>query len=91
MPDRPDVLDPQTLPRVSVQGPVTAIERNHPTFPEVWHTYVSRFPAAASRLQLGDFTLFRLAPEEVRYVGGFGAARTLHGTVLTTAARSLDD
>jgi putative heme iron utilization protein len=89
LPDRPEVLDPQTLPRVSVQGPIEAIERSDPAFSTAWGIYVERFPAAAPRLQLGDFTLFRLVPEEARYVGGFGAARTIRGDALRQAAIDL--
>ena len=84
-----EVLDPQTLPRVSVQGRVEAIERSEPTFAAAWEIYVERFPAAAPRLQLGDFTLFRLVPEEARYIGGFGSARTIRGDALRQAAVDL--
>lgn len=90
VPDRPEVLDPQTLPRVSVQGSFEPIERTDPTFSTAWAVYSERFPTAAPRLQLGDFTLFRMVPEEARYVGGFGAARTVRGDALRTAAADLD-
>jgi len=90
MPDRPDVIDPQTLPRLSVQGPVESIERTDPAFAEAWRIYVERLPTAAPRLQVGDFTLFRLIPEEARYVGGFAAARTIRGDALRSAAVDLE-
>ncbi|MDH5371602.1 MAG: CREG family protein [Acidimicrobiia bacterium] len=89
VPDRPDVLDPQTLPRASVQGSIQAIERNDPGFADAWGVYASRFPTAVPRLQLGDFTLYRLVPAEARYVGGFGAARTIRGDQLRNAANDL--
>ena len=89
LPDRPEVLDPQTLPRVSVQGIVVAIERTDPAFAPAWQTHIERLPAVAPRLQLGDFTLFRLIPDEARYVGGFGAARTIRGDALRQAAIDL--
>ncbi len=84
--DLPDVADPQTLPRVSVQGPVTVIARDDPEFEAAWHIYVGRLPAAASRLGLGDFTLYRLTPNEARFIGGFGGARTIKGDALRQAA-----
>ena len=90
VPDRPEVLDPQTLPRVSVQGSVEPIERTDPAFPGAWQIYAERLPAATPRLQLGDFTLFRLTLEEARYVGGFGSARTIRGDALRAAAVELD-
>ena len=89
MPDRADILDPQTLPRVSVQGPINAIERVDPAFADAWGVYGGRFPTAVPRLQLGDFTLYRLFPAEARYVGGFGAARTIRGDQLRAAAMDL--
>ena len=85
-PDRPDVADPQTLPRVSVQGSVVPIPREDPEFESAWNTYVGRFPAAAPRLGLGDFNIYRLVPSEARYVGGFGAARTIKSDALREAA-----
>ncbi len=86
LPDRPEVLDPQTLPRVSVQGSVHPIERDDSQFARTWQVYADRFPSAVPRLQLGDFTLYRLVPAEARYVGGFGAARTIRGEALRAAA-----
>jgi len=85
-PDGSDVADPQTLPRVSVQGAVVAILRDDPDFAAAWRTYVGRFPAAAPRLGLGDFNLYRLTPDEARYIGGFGGARTIKGDALREAA-----
>lgn len=89
VPDTPEVLDPQTLPRVSVQGWVEPVERTSSEFGAAWAVYSGRFPSAAPRLQLGDFTIFRLHPEEARYVGGFGAARTVRGDALQRAAAEL--
>ncbi len=85
-PDQADVADPQTLPRVSVQGAVVVIPRDDPEFAAAWRTYVGRFPAAAPRLGLGDFNLYRLTPNEARYIGGFGGARTIKGDALRAAA-----
>lgn len=90
MPDHSEVLDPQTLSRVSIQASAGPIERDDPTFPGAWEIYADRFPAANPRLQLGDFTLFRLLIEDARYVGGFGAARTIRGEALRAAAADLE-
>lgn len=88
-PDQPEVTDPQTIPRVSVQGIVEPIPRDDPEFGPAWQVYVDRFPFAAPRLGLGDFTLYRLVPESVRWVGGFGAARTIKPDALREAAQEL--
>jgi putative heme iron utilization protein len=84
--DGPDVADPQTLARVSVQGSVERIARDDAGFAAAWLAYVERFPSAESRLGLGDFTLYRLVPESARFIGGFGAARTIKGDALREAA-----
>lgn len=86
----PGTGDPQTLPRVSLQGRVTAIPRETPEFESAWASYVARFPEAAPRLGLGDFVLLRLVVDEARYVGGFARAATLGGAALREAARALD-
>lgn len=81
--------DPQTLPRVSLQGAAAVIARESAGFGPAWARYVERFPDAAPRLDLGDFQLFRLTPAEARYVGGFARATRLSGEDLREAARAL--
>ena len=88
-PDQPEVADPQTIARVSVQGTVEGIPRDDPGFGPAWQVYVDRFPFAAPRLQLGDFTLYRLVPSAARWVGGFGAARTIKPDALRAAAEQI--
>ncbi len=80
--------DPQTLPRVSLRGRVELVDRESEGFPAAWSVYVRRFPEAEPRLGLGDFVLFRLRPDEARYVGGFARAVTLTGDELREAARA---
>lgn len=83
--------DPQTLPRVSLQGRVTEIPRDAREFDAAWGCYVARFPEAAPCLGLGDFVLLRLVVDEARYVGGFARAVTLSGDALREAGRALPD
>ena len=45
-------------------------------------TYLQRFPDAASFFQMGDFQLFKLRIERVRYIGGFGNMYWLSGAEL---------
>jgi putative heme iron utilization protein len=85
----PGTGDPQTLPRVSLQGRVTEISREAPAFEAAWGCYVARFPEAAPRLGLGDFVLLRLVVDEARYVGGFARAVTLGGDALREAGRAV--
>jgi hypothetical protein len=81
--------DPQLLPRVSLQGQVTPIPRDHPEFAEAAACYVARFPASEMRFQLGDFVMFRFVADEARYVGGFARATTYSGAQLREAAEEL--
>jgi hypothetical protein len=41
--------------------------------------FLARFPESESLFQLGDFRLFKLRPERVRYIGGFGQMYWLGG------------
>lgn len=82
--------DPQTLPRVSLQGRVQEVPADLAGYASAWRRYVERFPDAESRRGLGDFRLFRLVVAEARYVGGFARAMTLSGEELREAARALE-
>lgn len=82
--------DPQTLPRVSLQGHVQEISADLAGYAATWARYAARFPDAESRRGLGDFHLFRMVVEEARYVGGFARAVTLAGEELREAARALE-
>lgn len=66
--------DPQELPRLSIEAVAAALPRDSEDFAAAWEVYASRFPAAAGRLALADFSLFRLSPTAARYVGGFARA-----------------
>jgi hypothetical protein len=79
--------DPQTLPRVTLNGLAEVLARTDPRFAGAAACYVARFPAAASRFDLGDFLLFRFLVTDARYVGGFARAVSLTGDELREAAR----
>lgn len=80
--------DPQTLPRVTLRGSVSVLDRESAAFAPAWTRYVERFPDAAPRVELADFLLFRFVPTDVRYVGGFARAVGLTGEELREAART---
>jgi hypothetical protein len=81
--------DPQTLPRVSLQGRALPIDRADEGFALAGARYVQRFPDALPRFQLGDFHLFRFTIDEARYVGGFARASSFSGDQLRETAREL--
>ncbi len=81
--------DPQELARATLYGTSEVVARGSSGFDEAWSVYVARFPAAAPRLGLADFDLFRLAVDEARYVGGFARAASVAPEELRTAAEQL--
>jgi heme iron utilization protein len=72
--------DPQRLQRVTINGTVRVVPRETDPFVRLGEAYVERFPDALPRFELGDFVLFELVPEDVRYVGGFARAARLTWT-----------
>lgn len=78
--------DPQLLPRVSLRGKATPIARDSAGFAAAAACYVERLPAAAPRLALTDFQLFRFVFEEARFVGGFARAARFEGDPLRKVA-----
>jgi hypothetical protein len=76
---RPDVGegDAQALARVTLQCVAEAIPRNDAGYATAREAYLAHLPTQAYLFDFPDFTLFRLAPREARYVGGFGKAFTL--------------
>ena len=77
--------DVQTLARITLAGraaPLAAEEQA-----AARERYLARLPAAAQLFALPDFVLFRFAPDEARYIGGFARAFTLTPEHLRQAAR----
>ena len=62
------------LPRLSVSAAVRTIDRDSPAFATATERLAAHFPAMATTLTLGDFTLYALALGRGRYVEGFARA-----------------
>ena len=84
-PDRLDA-DPLQLPRVSLEGTVTVLERGTAEYQAGRELYVARFPHSAQTFALGDFRLYRLALANGRLIGGFGRARSVSARILADLA-----
>lgn len=70
----------QNDPRIQTQGRVTVVGKAHPLdgrepYARRWLRY---FPENAQLFELGDFSFFRIAPQSVRHVAGFGQARWIN-------------
>jgi putative heme iron utilization protein len=66
--------DPLQIPRLSLQATVEVVERDSEAFAQASEVFVGRFPSASITLELVDFTLYRLAFRNGRYVAGFAQA-----------------
>ena len=70
------------LPRASIQGTAHEVASDAPDLPGLTAAYLGRFPDASPMFGFGDFSLFMIQPEWVRFVAGFGKAHSLSGESL---------
>jgi putative heme iron utilization protein len=75
----------QTLARITLAGTATPVAEVAQAAAR--ELYLARLPAATPLFEFPDFTLFRLVPDEARYVGGFARALTLTAEHLHQASR----
>jgi len=68
--------DPFTLMRVTIRGEATQI-KDGPK--DAW---LARFPEQAINFTLADFSFWRIAPRDARFVAGFGRIHNLSATEL---------
>ena len=66
--------DPFTLMRVSVRGEATLLNEKNESLKEQW---LARFPEQVINFQLADFSFWRIAPRDARFVAGFGRIHNL--------------
>lgn len=74
--------DPQTLARVSLQGAVSELTRDHTGYPAARERYLAALPHAEVQFGLGDFRLLRFVASHARLICGFGRAHRLDGNTL---------
>ncbi len=79
--------DPQTLARLSISGLVSIIERDSREYEAAKLAYLNRLPTAEQLFGFGDFVLFALAPESIRFVGGFAQAHSGTNKTLEACAK----
>ncbi len=71
------VETPLALPRVSVQGQASVCMPEAPDHAAARAAYLARLPDAEALFGFGDFSLFLIEPQFLRYVAGFGRAYTV--------------
>jgi putative heme iron utilization protein len=76
--------DPFTLMRVTVRGEAARVGEDA-ALKAMW---LARFPAQAINFELPDFSFWRIAPRDARFVAGFGRIHNLSAAQLGEAARA---
>jgi len=61
---------------------------NSLAYESIKQTYLDRLPTAEQLFGFGDFILFQLNPESLRFVGGFAQAHSATKTLLECAKLS---
>ena len=77
--------DPFTLMRVSIRGEAVNLPNDHREFSSLKKTWLSRFPEQAINFELADFSFWRIAPRDARFVAGFGRIHNLSADALKNA------
>ena len=75
--------DPFTLMRVSIRGEAAQLQGEQPELRESW---LQRFPEQKINFELPDFSFWRIAPREVRFVAGFGRIYNLSAADLVACS-----
>lgn len=76
--------DPFTLMRVTVRGEAARLGEDA----ALKARWLARFPAQAINFELPDFSFWRIAPRDARFVAGFGRIHNLSAAQLAAAAQA---
>jgi putative heme iron utilization protein len=80
-------VSPQALPRATVLGRALELTADSADHARARNVYLKRFPSSAPMFELGDFSLFTITPDTVRWVAGFGQALSLTPASFAKAVR----
>ncbi|MDP1687188.1 MAG: pyridoxamine 5'-phosphate oxidase family protein [Hydrogenophaga sp.] len=76
---------PLALPRASVQGQARQCLPVARGYEQARQAYLAKLPDAVPLFSFGDFSLFVIEPEAIRWVAGFGRAMSLVGERMRAA------
>jgi len=79
--------DPFTLARVTIRGEAAALPNEGAEFERLKKAWLERFPQQAVNFELADFSFWRIAPRDARFVAGFGRIHNLGPDALRAAAQ----
>lgn len=77
--------DPFTFMRVSIRGEASLLQQENPSLKAQW---LARFPEQAINFELADFSFWKIAPRDARFVAGFGRIHNLSATDLIHSGES---
>ncbi|MEW6118901.1 MAG: pyridoxamine 5'-phosphate oxidase family protein [Pseudomonadota bacterium] len=75
----------QELARITVLGTARQLARDTSEYATARAAYLARFPQSEMMFGFADFALFAIAPESIRFVGGFAQATTISPATLARA------
>ncbi len=78
--------NPQLLERVSLRGAAAALPNDTREHAELKQAWLARFPESAINFELADFSFFRIAIRDARFVAGFGRIHNLSAGDLADAS-----
>ncbi|MGQ0653574.1 MAG: pyridoxamine 5'-phosphate oxidase family protein [Betaproteobacteria bacterium] len=76
--------DPFTLMRVTIRGEAAQLADENQELKSRW---LARFPEQAINFTLADFSFWRIAPRDARFVAGFGRIHNLSAEQLKSASQ----
>jgi heme iron utilization protein len=77
--------DPFTLMRVTIRGEASNIPSQEQPYFTLKKSWLARFPEQAINFELADFSFWRIAPRDARFVAGFGRIHNLSAGELKSA------
>ena len=77
--------DPFTFMRVSIRGEASLLQQENPFLKAQW---LARFPEQAINFELADFSFWKIAPRDARFVAGFGSIHNLSAADLIHSGES---
>jgi putative heme iron utilization protein len=77
--------DPFTLARVGIRGEASNLPNGDEQFASLKKAWLARFPEQAINFELADFSFWRIAPGDARFVAGFGRIYNLSADALKNA------
>jgi putative heme iron utilization protein len=75
--------DPFTLMRVSIRGEASQLSADQQELKRLW---LARFREQAVNFELADFSFWKIAPRDARFVAGFGRIHNLSAAKLRAVA-----